>query len=84
MSAQSGCPKGPFDALHGLKSSAVKAPGIDETVYMDGITYKIFRDRYDVLIPRLPSNPTMAAAINMRLLMMDHQTLGMNRILSVT
>jgi dienelactone hydrolase len=70
--------KGLFVALHGLGSSAAKTLGIDETDYMDSIAYNMVREGYDVLVPRLPSNPTMAAAINMRLLMMDHQILGVN------
>lgn len=70
--------KGLFVALHGLGSSAAKTLGIDEADYTDSIAYNMFRDGYDVLVPRLPSNPTMAAAINMRLLMLDHQILGVN------
>ena len=70
--------KGLFVALHGLGSSAAKTLGIDETDYMDSIAHNMVREGYDVLVPRLPSNPTMAAAINMRLLMMDHQILGVN------
>ena len=78
MRTDNGRPKGLFVALHGLGSSAAKTLGIDETDYTDSIARSMFLDGYDVVVPRLPSNPAMAAAINMRLLMMGHQILGVN------